>query len=136
MIGVVWVSAVLITCPPMFGWQEEGRWDKVDLAHMVCSLTQEPGYIVYSSLGSFFVPLLIMTFVYIRIFRVASQRDERLKPHKGGNTRRPSDGLPQNGSAPGELTSLQHDVTSDDDENELKELRPVGRGGTDQVGYA
>ena len=27
MIAVVWVAAVAITCPPIFGWQEEGRLD-------------------------------------------------------------------------------------------------------------
>lgn len=78
MIAVVWVAAIVITCPPIFGWQEEGRWED----DSSCHLTKDPGYIIYSSLGSFYLPLLVMVFVYMRIFRVASQREQRLKPYR------------------------------------------------------
>ena len=76
MIAVVWVSAVVITCPPIFGWREEDR--RVD---DYCHLTKAPGYIIYSSLGSFYVPLLVMIFVYIRIFIVACRRERRFRPY-------------------------------------------------------
>lgn len=78
MIAVVWVAAVVITCPPIFGWQEEGRLDDSSF----CTLTKDPGYIIYSSLGSFYVPLTVMVFVYIRIFIVAIKREKRLRPYK------------------------------------------------------
>lgn len=78
MIAVVWVAAVAITCPPIFGWQEEGRLDDTSF----CTLTRDPGYIIYSSLGSFYVPLTVMVFVYIRIFIVAIKREKRLRPYK------------------------------------------------------
>ncbi len=78
MIAVVWVAAIVITCPPIFGWQEEGRYED----DTSCHLTKDPGYIIYSSLGSFYLPLLVMIFAYMRIFRVASQREKRLKPYR------------------------------------------------------
>jgi len=55
MISAAWLSAVVITCPPLFGWREADR-----SAHIgdVCTLTQDPGYVVYSALGSFYVPLV------------------------------------------------------------------------------
>ena len=74
MIAVVWVAAVAITVPPILGWQEEGRWTD----DSECGLTSDPGYVIYSALGSFFIPLIIMIFVYARIFRVASQREKHL----------------------------------------------------------
>ena len=67
MIAIVWVLAVCITCPPVFGWQEPGRGDD----DAVCHLTQRPGYVIYSAMGSFYVPLFVMLFVYARIFQVA-----------------------------------------------------------------
>ena len=67
-----------ITCPPIFGWREEGRLDDTSF----CTLNKDPGYIIYSSLGSFYVPLVVMIFVYIRIFMVAFKREKRLRPYR------------------------------------------------------
>lgn len=78
MIAVVWVASTLITCPPIFGWQEKDRWRD----DTVCVLTKDPGYIIYSSLGSFFVPMVIMLFVYAKIFRVTYERETRLQPYR------------------------------------------------------
>jgi len=36
-----------------------------------CDLTKEPGYVVYSSMGSFYIPLAIIIFVYLKIFQVS-----------------------------------------------------------------
>jgi hypothetical protein len=77
MIGVVWVVSLIITCPPIFGWQEDGRGEGEDF----CYLTKDPGYIVYSALGSFYIPLTIMIFVYARIFQVTTKRNKMLKPY-------------------------------------------------------
>lgn len=39
-----------------------------------CQLTRRPGYVVYSSLGSFFIPLLVMSLVYLEIFLATKRR--------------------------------------------------------------
>ncbi|ELU14919.1 hypothetical protein CAPTEDRAFT_24565, partial [Capitella teleta] len=78
MICVVWVASIIITCPPIFGWREEGRNE----LESQCFLTRDPGYIIYSSLGSFYIPLVIMIFVYARIFKVAHEREKRLRPYR------------------------------------------------------
>eukprot|EP00918_Siedleckia_nematoides_P006798 GHVU01014802.1.p1 GENE.GHVU01014802.1~~GHVU01014802.1.p1 ORF type:complete len:505 (+),score=7.19 GHVU01014802.1:889-2403(+) len=80
MIAFVWVAAIVITCPPIFGWQEEGRWDGDNNGN--CHYIEDTGYRIYSALGSFYLPLLIMIFVYCRIFQVARNRQQRLKPFK------------------------------------------------------
>ncbi|XP_077869823.1 putative G-protein coupled receptor No9 [Saccoglossus kowalevskii] len=46
-----------------------------------CTLTSEPSYIVYSALGSFFIPMCIMLFLYWRIYREAT---EAMKSNKRG----------------------------------------------------
>lgn len=69
IIGV-WILSLLISSPPLLGWND---WpDHFDM-DTPCMLTQNKSYIVYSSLGSFFIPLMIMTIVYIEIF-VATRR--------------------------------------------------------------
>ena len=54
MIAGAWSAAVVITCPPLFGWREPERENRTE----VCTLTQDPGYVVYSALGSFYLPLV------------------------------------------------------------------------------
>jgi len=36
-----------------------------------CMLTSEPGYIIYSACGSFWIPMLVMVFFYVKIYRTA-----------------------------------------------------------------
>ncbi len=36
-----------------------------------CELTNDTGYVVYSALGSFYIPMFVMLFFYWRIYRAA-----------------------------------------------------------------
>jgi octopamine/tyramine receptor len=71
MIGGVWVLSLVISSPPLFGWN---NWDKEISNDMVCQLTNNKGYVIYSALGSFFIPLVIMTAVYIEIYLATRKR--------------------------------------------------------------
>ncbi|ROT69396.1 tyramine/octopamine receptor [Penaeus vannamei] len=62
MIGLVWAISVVICLPPLFGWND---WPDVFTSDTPCILTQERGFVIYSSSGSFYCPLLIMTLVYL-----------------------------------------------------------------------
>ena len=66
--------------PPLVGWND---WPEVWTADTPCALTEEPGYIVYSSMGSFFIPLGIIIFVYINIFLKTRQRLRKRTQVKG-----------------------------------------------------
>lgn len=70
LIAGVWILSFVISSPPLLGWND---WPSDFHSNTPCELTSEPGYVIYSSLGSFFLPLLIMTIVYIEIF-VATRR--------------------------------------------------------------
>lgn len=72
MIGGVWLLSLVISSPPLVGWND---WPETeDFLNEPCQLTQRQGYVIYSSLGSFFIPLLIMTIVYVEIFIATKRR--------------------------------------------------------------
>ncbi|XP_030376296.1 octopamine receptor [Scaptodrosophila lebanonensis] len=75
MILVVWITALSITCPPYLGWYEQGRrqQDSVD-----CRYNQNKGYVVFSAMGSFFIPLTVMLYVYLKIGYVLTSRRQRI----------------------------------------------------------
>ncbi|CAD6995602.1 unnamed protein product [Ceratitis capitata] len=73
MILIVWVLALAITCPPMLGWYEPGRRDRNE-----CRYNQNKGYVIYSASGSFFLPMIVMIYVYARISCVIASRHDKM----------------------------------------------------------
>ena len=73
MISIAWVASFLISCPPVFGWKDKDR-DK-----NTCGLNKLLSYRIYSSMGSFFLPCIVMIFVYLRIFKTINAREKYLK---------------------------------------------------------
>ncbi|XP_075210928.1 putative G-protein coupled receptor No18 [Lycorma delicatula] len=81
MILFVWFSALAITCPPIFGWYDpERNKDKK------CGYNQNRGYVIFSAMGSFFVPLTVMLYVYARISCVIAKRHVNLDALNNGVT--------------------------------------------------
>ncbi|XP_055853849.1 probable G-protein coupled receptor No18 [Episyrphus balteatus] len=70
LIAGVWILSLLISSPPLLGWND---WPEEFTSATPCELTSNRGYVIYSSLGSFFIPLAIMTIVYIEIY-IATRR--------------------------------------------------------------
>ncbi|XP_037805270.1 tyramine/octopamine receptor [Lucilia sericata] len=70
LIAGVWILSLLISSPPLVGWND---WPEEFTSATPCELNSDPGYVIYSSLGSFFIPLIIMATVYIEIF-IATRR--------------------------------------------------------------
>ena len=75
LLAVVWLLSFLICFPPLVGWNDRKVsnrpvWQQ-HCDHWTCELTNDPGYVVYSALGSFFIPMLVMLFFYWRIYRAA-----------------------------------------------------------------
>ncbi|XP_055696297.1 tyramine receptor 1 isoform X4 [Lutzomyia longipalpis] len=70
LIAGVWVLSLIISSPPLIGWND---WPEEFSSEYPCQLTSNRGYVIYSSLGSFFIPLVIMTIVYIEIY-IATRR--------------------------------------------------------------
>ncbi|XP_004529355.2 octopamine receptor-like [Ceratitis capitata] len=73
MILVVWILALAITSPPMLGWYEPGRRDLSE-----CRYNQNEGYVIFSAMGSFFIPMAVMIYVYARISCVVASRHDHM----------------------------------------------------------
>ncbi|XP_036407746.1 alpha-1D adrenergic receptor-like [Megalops cyprinoides] len=74
ILVVVWVSSMAISIGPLLGWKEPLPSDE-----SICSITQEPGYALFSSLFSFYLPLMVILVMYFRIYVVARRTTESLE---------------------------------------------------------
>ncbi|XP_062913085.1 alpha-1A adrenergic receptor-like [Mobula hypostoma] len=69
----VWMLALVISVGPLFGWKEPPPQDET-----ICKITEEPGYVLFSAFGSFYVPLTIILVMYCRVYIVAKQETKGL----------------------------------------------------------
>ncbi|XP_071866127.1 alpha2-adrenergic-like octopamine receptor isoform X1 [Bombus fervidus] len=73
MIALVWLLSALVCIPPLLGWKRPTPAEE----YPKCKLSEDIGYVLYSALGSFYIPSCIMVFVYIRIYFAAKARARR-----------------------------------------------------------
>jgi hypothetical protein len=102
MIGAVWTLSAVICFPPLAGWS---RPQPVLNGRPQCVLSEEPGYVIYSIVGSFYLPLIVMIAVYVKIYRAARWRARR---HLNANSKMSSVSPPaaKDGAKPASLSSL------------------------------
>lgn len=97
LIGIVWVTSFIICFPPLVGWND--RHQNLAMVgpscHLTCELTNEIGYVLYSALGSFFLPTFVMMFFYWKIYLAAAETTKAInrgfktmKDQKDGASRR------------------------------------------------
>lgn len=70
-IAGVWLLSGAISSPPLAGWND---WPEELEDDTPCQLTRRQGYVIYSALGSFFIPLFLMSLVYLEIFLATRRR--------------------------------------------------------------
>lgn len=90
-VALVWLGAACITLPPLLILGNEHVNEKGDPICLVC---QYFGYQIYATLGSFYIPLAVMLFVYYQIFRAArrivldeKRAQTRLESTMNGNSK-------------------------------------------------
>ena len=71
MILVVWLVAFSISIPPLFGWKSKDN-DPSKLG--VCMISQDLGYTVFSTLGAFYCPMILMVILNCKIYVAARSR--------------------------------------------------------------
>ncbi|CAG7836835.1 unnamed protein product [Allacma fusca] len=76
LIALVWVCSSLISFPAIAWWRAVRDNPIQDLE---CPFTDDLGYLVFSSIISFYGPLFVMVFTYYRIYRVAVEQTRSLK---------------------------------------------------------
>ena len=67
MIAAVWFLSAIICVPPLIGWKNPLPVSDYPL----CLLSADKGYVLYSTMGSFYIPCVIMVFVYFKIYLAA-----------------------------------------------------------------
>ncbi|XP_042553795.1 alpha-1A adrenergic receptor isoform X1 [Dipodomys spectabilis] len=70
----VWALSLVISIGPLFGWRQPAPDDET-----ICQINEEPGYVLFSALGSFYVPLAIILVMYCRVYVVAKRESRGLK---------------------------------------------------------
>ncbi|KAE8287817.1 Alpha-1B adrenergic receptor Alpha-1B adrenoreceptor [Larimichthys crocea] len=73
MLGV-WILAIVISIGPLLGWKQAPSKDDT-----VCLITEEPFYALFSSLGSFYIPLAVILAMYCRVYIVAKRTTKNLE---------------------------------------------------------
>ncbi|XP_035524022.1 alpha-1A adrenergic receptor [Morone saxatilis] len=76
-VAALWGLSAAISVGPLFGWKEPDPEDET-----VCRITEEPGYALFSALGSFYIPLAIILAMYCRVYTVAKRET---KTHRKGS---------------------------------------------------
>ncbi|KAK6482238.1 alpha-1A adrenergic receptor-like [Huso huso] len=76
-LAAVWVLAMVISIGPLLGWKEPDPQDD-----SVCKITEEPGYAIFSALGSFYVPLMVILAMCFRVYLAARGRSHSEDPQK------------------------------------------------------
>ncbi|XP_061186106.1 5-hydroxytryptamine receptor-like [Saccostrea echinata] len=71
MVAVVWVVAIAISIAPLFGWKEE----EDNPEHTgVCKISQDKAYTIFSTVGAFYCPLILMVVLNLKIYKAARSR--------------------------------------------------------------
>ncbi|KAF3687683.1 Alpha-1D adrenergic receptor Alpha-1A adrenergic receptor Alpha-1D adrenoreceptor [Channa argus] len=71
---LVWLSSTVISVGPLLGWKEPPPVDE-----SICRITEEPGYALFSSLFSFYLPLMVILIMYFRVYVVARRTTKNLE---------------------------------------------------------
>ncbi len=76
LIALVWICSAAISFPAILWWRSVST-DRPP-PH-VCSFTDDPGYLIFSSIVSFYCPMFIIIFAYYKIYQAASAQTRSLK---------------------------------------------------------
>lgn len=76
MILIVWALSFLVSIAPLLGWKDPGWNDRLHVERQ-CIVSQDVSYQIFATASSFYVPLLVILFLYWRIFLTARKRIRR-----------------------------------------------------------
>lgn len=77
MIFTVWMLAVVISLAQL-GWKDE-TW-KARIDEKLCTVNQDVYFQVFATLSSFYIPLMVILFLYWKIFEAARKRIRKRRP--------------------------------------------------------
>ncbi|KAF5404097.1 hypothetical protein PHET_02469 [Paragonimus heterotremus] len=72
MISIVYLLSAVIVLPPIFGWAPP-IYEHIDAVYS-CEMNRQLSYVIFSAFGSFFIPAILILFVYVQLFRLTRRR--------------------------------------------------------------
>lgn len=72
LVILAWTYSIVIALPPLLGWKTSNKMTKPS-----CVISQNIGYTFFSTIGAFYLPLLIMLCFYCKIFQVTWLRGKQ-----------------------------------------------------------
>ncbi|KAL6417464.1 hypothetical protein ACFW04_012715 [Cataglyphis niger] len=72
LIIAVWVISLGISLAPQLGWKDPDYLDRI--AQGTCLVSQDTAYQIFATCATFYLPLLVILFLYWRIFQAARKR--------------------------------------------------------------
>lgn len=81
MILFVWITAIVISVAPVFGWKDPDFKKRV-VEDKKCLVSQDLSYQIFATFSSFYLPLIIILILYWRIYQVARKRIRRRPRNK------------------------------------------------------
>lgn len=72
LVVIAWSYSLIIALPPLLGWKTPDHVSKHS-----CVISQNIGYTFYSTIGAFYLPLVIMLCFYCKIFQVTWLRGKQ-----------------------------------------------------------
>ncbi|XP_038608551.1 alpha-1D adrenergic receptor [Tachyglossus aculeatus] len=74
ILTLLWAASVVISVGPLLGWKEPQP-----SSDTVCTITEEAGYAVFSSICSFYLPMAVILAMYFRVYVVARRTTRSLE---------------------------------------------------------
>lgn len=123
MIVVVWLISAVISFPPLISMDRSSNETVPQ-----CIINDETWYILYSCIGSFFAPCVIMILVYIRIYQVAKTRTRTMSEKKREVDSPQENGMEQAERGRGESLKSSRDGSVKQQERENGHCQEQGLG--------
>ncbi|XP_078587401.1 alpha-1A adrenergic receptor-like [Branchiostoma floridae x Branchiostoma japonicum] len=73
ILVAVWAISAAISVGPLFGWKHPKSYQNNQ-----CNINGSPSYIIFSVVGSFYVPAFIVLYVYRQVYRAAVRETSKL----------------------------------------------------------
>nr|XP_053626180.1 5-hydroxytryptamine receptor-like [Cherax quadricarinatus] len=112
MILMVWLTAVVVSIAPLFGWKDPDFLVRVN-EQKKCLVSQDLAYQVFATMATFYVPLTAILILYWKIFQAARKRIHKSKfggkkeTKKRGNNKKPKGHRGAGGTKPNGVTEHQ-----------------------------
>ncbi|XP_032585863.1 5-hydroxytryptamine receptor 2B isoform X1 [Drosophila mojavensis] len=75
MIFCVWFAALIVSLAPQFGWKDPEYMKRIEEQN--CMVSQDVAYQIFATCCTFYVPLLVILFLYWKIYLIARKRIQR-----------------------------------------------------------